>query len=51
MRHWVMNGVKLAWLIDPYQRKVYVYEQARKCIQAPGYFWKALGRLKDLLLT
>jgi Uma2 family endonuclease len=26
MELWIENGAKLTWLIDPYQRKVYVYE-------------------------
>ena len=25
MQRWIENGAKLAWLVDPYGRKVYVY--------------------------
>jgi Uma2 family endonuclease len=25
MQRWIENGTKLAWLVDPYGRKVYVY--------------------------
>ena len=24
------NGCKLAWLIDPFQRKVYIYKESQK---------------------
>ncbi len=26
MERWIENGVTLGWLIDPYKKKVYVYE-------------------------
>jgi len=26
MERWIENGVSLGWLIDPYEKKVYVYE-------------------------
>ncbi len=26
MERWIENGVSLSWLIDPYEKKVYVYE-------------------------
>ncbi len=29
MNEYVANGVRLGWLIDPYQRRVYVYRQGR----------------------
>ncbi len=29
MERWIANGATLAWLIDPYKRKVYVYESGR----------------------
>jgi Uma2 family endonuclease len=28
MDRWIENGVTLAWLIDPYQQQVYIYEPA-----------------------
>lgn len=27
---WMSNGVRLAWLIDPYEEKVYIYRAGRK---------------------
>jgi Uma2 family endonuclease len=30
MERWIENGATLAWLIDPYKRKVYVYEPGCK---------------------
>jgi Uma2 family endonuclease len=26
MERWIENGASLGWLIDPYEKKVYVYE-------------------------
>jgi Uma2 family endonuclease len=30
MREWVDNGAKLAWLIDPESRSVYIYRPGRR---------------------
>ncbi|HRG74292.1 MAG TPA: Uma2 family endonuclease [Leptospiraceae bacterium] len=30
MEEWMANGCKLAWLIDPFQRKVFVYKASQK---------------------
>ena len=29
MESWIENGAQLAWLIDPYQQKVFVYGPGR----------------------
>jgi Uma2 family endonuclease len=36
MERWVENGATLAWLIDPYKRKVYVYEPGCKASSVSG---------------
>jgi Uma2 family endonuclease len=30
MKEWIGNGCKLAWLINPYEQKIYVYKHGRK---------------------
>jgi Uma2 family endonuclease len=32
MEQWIENGAKLAWLIDPYERKAYLYEPAKPSV-------------------
>ena len=36
MQRWMENGVALRWLIDPYKKKVYVYEPGCKMVQGSG---------------
>ena len=36
MRLWLQNGAALGWLIDPYQKTVYVYESVQPLIVASG---------------
>jgi Uma2 family endonuclease len=36
MERWMENGVALGWLIDPYKKKVYVYEPGRKAAAVSG---------------
>jgi Uma2 family endonuclease len=31
MEDWMANGAQLGWLIDPYERQVYVYRPKQKC--------------------
>jgi Uma2 family endonuclease len=30
MRHWIENGVQVGWMIDPYKRRVTIYESGRE---------------------
>ena len=30
MEEWMANGCKLAWLIDPFQRKVFIYKASQQ---------------------
>lgn len=30
MKEWIGNGCRLAWLLNPYEQKVYIYKHGRK---------------------
>lgn len=34
---WMANGVRLAWLIDPYDEKVYIYRQGKEVEEIKGF--------------
>jgi Uma2 family endonuclease len=36
MERWIENGAALGWLIDPYKKKVYVYEPGREAAAVSG---------------
>lgn len=36
MERWIENGVSLGWLIDPYEKKVYVYEAGAETVAVTG---------------
>jgi Uma2 family endonuclease len=36
MERWIENGATLGWLIDPYQKRVYVYSPGREAIVVSG---------------
>jgi Uma2 family endonuclease len=38
MAEYIENGALLGWLIDPFERKVYVYRpgKSEKCLDNPG---------------
>jgi Uma2 family endonuclease len=40
---WMANGVRLAWLIDPYEEKAYVYRQGREVEILEGFDGKKLS--------
>ena len=40
---WMANGVRLAWLIDPYEEKAYIYRQQRPVEIVEGFEGKALS--------
>lgn len=40
---WMANGVRLAWLIDPYEEKAYVYRQNREVEIIEGFDGKKLS--------
>lgn len=39
---WMANGVRLAWLIDPYEEKSYIYKQEAEPIEIAGFSGKTL---------
>ena len=39
---WMKNGVELAWLIDPYKEKVYIYRTGKKVKVVEGFSKKKL---------
>ncbi len=30
---WIKNGVRLAWLIDPYKQKAYIYREGQEAVE------------------
>lgn len=40
---WIANGVRLAWLIDPYDEKVYIYRPDREVETLEGFAGKKLS--------
>lgn len=40
---WIANGVRLAWLIDPYDEKVYIYRPDREVEEITGFDGKVLS--------
>lgn len=40
---WMANGVRLAWLIDPYDEKVYVYRQGQPVEEITGFDGRMLS--------
>ncbi|MBP6825979.1 MAG: Uma2 family endonuclease [Saprospiraceae bacterium] len=40
---WIANGVRLAWLIDPYDEKVYIYRPGREVEEITGFDGKVLS--------
>ena len=45
---WLANGVRLAWLIDPYEEKVYMYSPGREVEIVEGFRGKTLSGGKVL---
>jgi len=40
---WMANGVRLAWLIDPYSEKVWIYREGREVEILKGFEGKKLS--------
>lgn len=40
---WIANGVRLAWLIDPYDEKIYIYRAGKKVEVIEGFSGKYLS--------
>jgi Uma2 family endonuclease len=50
MERWLENGVALGWLIDPYKKKVYVYEPGRKASAVSGKAVRGTGPVEGFSL-
>jgi Uma2 family endonuclease len=51
MERWIENGAALGWLIDPYKRKVYVYEPGSKPSAASGKLIRGKGPIEGFALN
>ena len=40
---WMANGVRLAWLIDPYEEKVYIYRAGQEAEVVEGFEGRVLS--------
>jgi Uma2 family endonuclease len=50
MERWIENGVTLGWLIDPYKKKVYVYEPDREAPAVSGNAVQGSGPVEGFTL-
>jgi Uma2 family endonuclease len=50
MERWIENGATLAWLIDPYKQKVYVYEPGPKVSTVSGKAIRGKGPVEGFTL-
>jgi Uma2 family endonuclease len=50
MADWMTNGAQLGWLIDPYERQVFVYRPRRTCECVKGPELARDGPVKGLVL-
>jgi Uma2 family endonuclease len=50
MERWLENGAALGWLIDPYKKKVYVYESGRKPSAVSGKAVRGRGPVEGFTL-
>jgi Uma2 family endonuclease len=50
MERWIENGATLAWLIDPYKKKVYVYEPDGKSLAVSGNAIRGSGPVEGFTL-
>jgi len=50
MERWIENGVSLGWLIDPYEKKVYVYEAGVEIAAVTGNALPGRGPVEGFTL-
>jgi Uma2 family endonuclease len=50
MERWIANGLQLGWLIDPYQKKVLIYEPGVEVSEFAGKILKGHGPVKGFNL-
>jgi Uma2 family endonuclease len=50
MQRWIENGAKLAWLVDPYGRKVYVYSPGVATVTVSDSTVRGTGPVEGFVL-
>jgi Uma2 family endonuclease len=50
MERWIENGASLGWLIDPYEKKVYVYEAGAETATVSGNALQGRGPVEGFTL-
>ena len=50
MQRWMENGAKLGWLIDPYTRKVHVYQPGKELVTISGASVSGSGPVEGFTL-
>ena len=50
MERWIENGAALGWLIDPYKKKVYVYQPEREAAAVSGNAIQGQGPVEGFTL-
>jgi Uma2 family endonuclease len=50
MERWIENGATLGWLIDPYKKKVYVYQPGREAVAVSGNAVQGQGPVEGFTL-
>jgi Uma2 family endonuclease len=50
MERWIENGASLGWLIDPYEKKVYVYEAGAETATVSGHALPGTGPVEGFTL-
>jgi Uma2 family endonuclease len=50
MERWIENGAALGWLIDPYKKKVYVYQPEREAAAVSGNAIQGQGPVEGFAL-
>ena len=50
MQRWIENGAKLAWLVDPYERKVYVYSPGVATVTVSDSTVRGTGPVEGFVL-
>jgi Uma2 family endonuclease len=50
MERWIENGVALGWLIDPYKKRVHVYEPGREAAAVSGKMVQGSGPVEGFTL-
>ncbi len=50
MTFWLENGAALGWLIDPYQKKVFVYQPGKELVTVTGSSIEGIGPVEGFTL-